>query len=98
MDRKGRKPLRFAPTVLLGPAFLQRNDMWLRVGDSELATDLTHALATQLGDVLESPAVEREDRDFGGQFLHCDRYSSTLCLAGAHLPLTRCQGAEQPEI
>jgi len=59
-----------AAVVLLRPAFLQCDDMWLRIRDGELSSDLAEPLPPQLGDVLEAPAVERDYRDLGRNILH----------------------------
>jgi len=45
--------------VLLRPALLESDNVWLRTGGGDLVSDFGKALIAQLGDELETPAIER---------------------------------------
>lgn len=47
--------------VLLRPAFLQANDVWTGFCNSNLAANFSEALVAEGRNVLETPAVQRQD-------------------------------------
>jgi len=53
--------LPYGIVVLLRPALLESNNVWLRTGGGDLVSDFNKALVAQLGDELEAPAIERQD-------------------------------------
>lgn len=53
--------------VLLGPAFLEADDGRGRGGDGELVPDFEEARVPVFGEEFETPAVESDDAEGGGE-------------------------------
>lgn len=65
--------------VLLRPALLQADDIWLLTCGGDLNTDFCEALVAQLGDELEAPAVEGKKSNLG-------RWLDSLRSHGGRVP------------
>jgi len=52
--------------ILLCPAFLQSNNVWLRICRSYAFPDFSQPFVPELGQVLETPAVESDHIDLSG--------------------------------
>jgi hypothetical protein len=46
--------------ILLGPALLETDNVWLRTRGGDLDSYLRKALIAKFGDELETPAIERK--------------------------------------
>jgi hypothetical protein len=54
--------------VLLCPALLEANNVWSRISGGDLAANLSQALIAEGSNVLEAPAIQRQDPQ-AGRFL-----------------------------
>lgn len=46
--------------ILLCPALLESYNVWLRIGGGDLDSNFGKTLIAELGDELETPAIERQ--------------------------------------
>lgn len=59
--------LPYGLVVLLRPALLQPDNVWLWLGRRDLVADFREALVAELRDELEAPAIERQDPQLRGR-------------------------------
>lgn len=60
-------PVPYGIVVSLRPALLQPHNVWRLLGRGDLVPNLVQALVAELGDVLQAPAIERENAQRRGR-------------------------------